>query len=81
MKCYSATKNTVSPDICCNMEPDLGKLMLSEASHKGPRFVRSYLCEISRIVKSVETDSRQSTGCQGLGGRNREATAQWVLGF
>ena len=31
---------------------------VKEASHKGPEFVRSYLCEISRIVKSIETESR-----------------------
>ena len=53
---------------------------VKEGSHKGPQFVRSYLCEISRIVKSIETEGRQSTGCQGLGGGVVESDCSMGLG-
>ena len=41
---------------------------VKEASHKGPEFVRSYLCEISRIVKSIETENKKwLPGAEGKG--------------
>ena len=50
------------------------------ASPKRPCITWLHWFEISRIVKSIETESRQSTGCQGLGGGGVESDCSMGLG-
>lgn len=62
---YKWVKLTVQKGIYYNVN-ETWKIMLHEKKHKRSRIVWFYLCEISRLGKSIKTE--EISHCQGLEG-------------